>query len=130
MCNELPGLLSGAKTWLQFGDNIVIETKISGCETLFENRHARKKAHRFALHIVGWRDQHLAVSLEKRSRDPAINIFGKSDGAVFQGNLNPGTADGGLAHAKDSGRIEFNIGQLQVKSFRRATLFFVSNGLR
>src|SRR5271165_151528 len=96
------------KKALQDGGSIVVEAEISGGELLFENRHAGEEHQRSALYAVRRSQPYLSGALEKRARNAAANVFGKSNRAVFEIEMEIRTVNGGVTNAVDALRIEFD----------------------
>ena len=118
--DELLCILGSPETRLQFGGTIVIEAEVGGREALFQNCHPREQAHRLAFYVVGWGQQHLAISLKERPGNPAQHILGEGDGAIFQSDMNRRSVQRRFPDLEHSRGIQPDATQLQIEGLRGA----------
>src|SRR5579872_2823766 len=87
MINEL--LLGGGlpQPWDEFRWNIIVETEVRRFESLLKNRHAGEQGDGAALNLVWRGEENFPIAFKECARDVAHDVLRKSDGAVFQRDL-------------------------------------------
>src|SRR5579863_3177170 len=82
--DEFLRVFRGAEQRPQFCESLVIETKITGGKTFFQDRRPGLQCHRSPFHLVRRDEKNFSVTLEKGARDPTRNVLRKPDYAVLQ----------------------------------------------
>ena len=111
-------LVGGAQIRGEFAGRILVESEIRGRKAFLQDCHSGEQAHGSSFDFIGRAQQNLTVSFEECPRDPAHDVLGKCEGAVFQTDLDRGPIQGGAAHAIDAGRVEAHLAQLRIERLR------------
>src|SRR5208337_4497048 len=97
---------------------VVVEAQIPRGELLFENRHPREQRHRSALDAVRRPQPYLALTLEKRARNPPADVFGKRQRAVVEIKVKIRPVNRGTANVEHAFGIESHRTNPRIKPAR------------
>ena len=89
----------------EFSGCVIVKAEVCRRETLFQYRHACEQADGFAFHFIGRNQKHFALAFKKGAGDPAEDILRKSNGTVFERDVNRRPIQRRVPDLIDAGRI-------------------------